>query len=80
VLKSDVSAALRVFRACFRSSNGFITRHLIKHDGVLPIIELTAREARRDNMLSSTCQEFFEYIRRVSRKLSQSQNRRTNAL
>ncbi|ELU45896.1 nucleus protein [Rhizoctonia solani AG-1 IA] len=58
--------ALRVFRACFRTPNQFVTRHLIKQDVVLPIIELTARESRRDNMLSSTCQEFFEYIRRVS--------------
>lgn len=57
-------AALRVFRACFRSSNVFVTRHLIKQDVIQPIIELTARESRRDNMLSSTCQEFFEYIRR----------------
>ena len=63
-----MSASLRVFRACFRSPNVFVTRHLIKQDVVLPIIELTAREARRDNMLSSTCQEFFEYIRRVRLK------------
>ncbi|KAG8698285.1 Platinum sensitivity protein [Ceratobasidium sp. 394] len=62
-------AALRVFRACFRSSNVFVTRHLIKQDVVLPIIELTARESRRDNMLSSTCQEFFEYIRRENLRL-----------
>ncbi|KAG9122367.1 Platinum sensitivity protein [Ceratobasidium sp. 392] len=62
-------AALRVFRACFRSSNVFVTRHLIKQDVVLPIIELAARESRRDNMLSSTCQEFFEYIRRENLRL-----------
>ncbi|KAG8763581.1 Platinum sensitivity protein [Ceratobasidium sp. 423] len=62
-------AALRVFRACFRTPNQFVTRHLIKQDVVLPIIELTARESRRDNMLSSTCQEFFEYIRRENLRL-----------
>ncbi|EUC57696.1 component of IIS longevity pathway SMK-1 protein, partial [Rhizoctonia solani AG-3 Rhs1AP] len=49
--------------------NQFVTRHLIKQDVVLPIIELTARESRRDNMLSSTCQEFFEYIRRENLRL-----------
>ncbi|KAJ1308579.1 hypothetical protein OPQ81_004278 [Rhizoctonia solani] len=62
-------AALRVFRACFRTPNQFVTRHLIKQDVILPIIELTARESRRDNMLSSTCQEFFEYIRRENLRL-----------
>ncbi|KAF8759834.1 hypothetical protein RHS01_01941 [Rhizoctonia solani] len=52
-----------------RTPNQFVTRHLIKQDVVLPIIELTARESRRDNMLSSTCQEFFEYIRRENLRL-----------
>ncbi|CAE6527395.1 unnamed protein product [Rhizoctonia solani] len=63
-------AALFAGKACpSRTPNQFVTRHLIKQDVVLPIIELTARESRRDNMVSSTCQEFFEYIRRENLRL-----------
>lgn len=38
----------------------------MKHEVFLPILELTAQEAPRDNLLSSCCQEFFEHIRRVN--------------
>ena len=37
----------------------------MKNDAFKPILDLTIRESRRDNLLSSTCKEFFEYMRKV---------------
>ncbi len=38
---------------------------MIKVDVVHPILDLTLQESRRDNLLSCSCQEFFENMRRV---------------
>lgn len=38
---------------------------MIKLDVVHPILDLTLQESRRDNLLSCSCQEFFESMRRV---------------
>lgn len=46
-------------------NNHFVIRHLIKHDCFAPILALTAEEAGRDNLVSASCQEFFENIRKV---------------
>lgn len=59
------TAAFRFFRVCLRLKNGNIFKHLIKHDVFKPILELTLRESKRDNLLSSSCLEFFDYMRRV---------------
>ena len=59
------AAAFRFFRTCLRLKNGNIFKHLIKHDVFKPILDLTARECRRDNLVSSTCLEYFDYMRRV---------------
>lgn len=61
------SAGLRFFRICLRINNRPLFTHLHKHECFTPIVTLTVREARRDNLLSSTCQELFEYMRKVSR-------------
>ncbi|KIJ37419.1 hypothetical protein M422DRAFT_231798 [Sphaerobolus stellatus SS14] len=61
-------AALRFFRCCLKLGNRNIFSQLTKHEAILPILELTAREAPRDNLLSSCCQEFFEHIRRENFK------------
>jgi protein phosphatase-4 regulatory subunit 3 len=37
----------------------------MKHDLLKPILDLTLKESKRDNLLSSSCQEFFEHMRRV---------------
>lgn len=39
--------------------------HLIKLDVFKPILDLTIQESRRDSLLSASCQEFFEHMRRV---------------
>lgn len=38
----------------------------MKHDVIKPILDLTLQESRRDNLLSCSCQEYFESMRRVS--------------
>lgn len=58
-------ASLRFFRICLKMNNSNLFRHLEKVDIFTPIINLTTRELRRNNLLSSTCQEFFETIRKV---------------
>ena len=59
------AAAFRFFRTCLRLKNGNIFKHLIKHDVFLSIHALTTRESKRDNLVSSTCLEFFDFMRRV---------------
>ncbi|KAI0677650.1 DUF625-domain-containing protein [Trametes maxima] len=61
-------AAFRFFRVCLRLKNGNIFKHLIKHDVFKPILELTTRESRRDNLLSSSCLEYFDFMRRENLK------------
>jgi hypothetical protein len=59
------TAALRFFRTCLRLNNNNLLNHLKKHQVFLPILKLTHRESKRDNLLSSCCQEMFEAMRRV---------------
>ncbi|RDX55399.1 DUF625-domain-containing protein [Lentinus brumalis] len=61
-------AAFRFFRTCLRLKNGNLFKHMIKHDSFTPILELTTRESRRDNLVSSTCLEFFDFMRRENIK------------
>lgn len=37
----------------------------MKLDVFKPILELTLQESHRDSLLSGSCQEFFEHMRRV---------------
>ena len=60
-----VAAALRFFRACLAKTDEFFNRYLVKHDLFLPVLELAQEEAGRDNLLSSACLDFFEFLRVV---------------
>lgn len=62
-------AAFRYFRACLKLNNSNLFRHLIKHDSFKPVLDLTLEESRRDNLLSASCQEFFENIRKDNVKI-----------
>lgn len=62
---SRSAAAFRFFRTCLRLKNGNIFKHIVKHDVFRPILALTTRESKRDNLVSSTCLEFFDFMRRV---------------
>jgi len=53
--------AFRFFRICLKLNNRNLTNHLMKSDIMKPLIDLTVQESRRDNLLSSSCQEFFEH-------------------
>ncbi|KAG8933667.1 Platinum sensitivity protein [Tulasnella sp. 417] len=57
-------AALRFFRVCLKMNNNFFIRHLIKNEVFLPILELSQKEAKRDNLINCACQEFFEHARK----------------
>ncbi|OCH94520.1 DUF625-domain-containing protein [Obba rivulosa] len=57
-------AAFRFFRALLKLNNNNMNKYLMQHDVLKPILDLTIQESRRDNLLSSSCQEFFEYMRR----------------
>ncbi|KAJ3719446.1 component of IIS longevity pathway SMK-1-domain-containing protein [Lentinula raphanica] len=61
-------AAFRVFRLMLKQSNPNTIVQLTKHDIFKPILDLTIQESRRDNLLSCSCQEFFEHMRRENMK------------
>ncbi|KAI0080632.1 DUF625-domain-containing protein [Panus rudis PR-1116 ss-1] len=61
-------AAFRFFRSILRLHNNNLLVHLVKDGLFKPLLELTLQESRRDNLLSSSCQEFFEHIRRENMK------------
>lgn len=61
----DYLAAFRFFRACVKLNNQNIFNHLFKHDVFQSILTLTAEESRRDTLLSASCQELFEHMRKV---------------
>jgi protein phosphatase 4 regulatory subunit 3 len=58
-------AALRFFRIHLKNNNRNFLNHLIKLEVFRPIVELTIKESHRDTLVSSSCQEFFDYMRRV---------------
>lgn len=39
--------------------------HFFKHEIFLRVLNITAEESRRDTLLSASCQELFEYMRKV---------------
>lgn len=46
-------------------NNNFFVRHMIKNDVFGPILDVSLKEARRDNLINCSCQEFFEHARKV---------------
>lgn len=65
ILTKNFAAAFRFFRICLRINNRNLFNHLIKLDVLQPIIDLAVKESARDNLISSSCQEFFDYMRKV---------------
>jgi len=59
-------ASFRIFRLLLKQNNTHILGLMMKHDVLKPILDLTLQESRRDNLLSCSCQEYFESMRRVS--------------
>ncbi|THH13287.1 hypothetical protein EW146_g6920, partial [Bondarzewia mesenterica] len=57
-------AALRYFRIHLRKNNRNFIHHLIKEDIFQAIVKLMVQESRRDTLVNSSCQEFFEHIRK----------------
>ncbi|KAJ6610401.1 component of IIS longevity pathway SMK-1-domain-containing protein [Mycena sp. CBHHK59/15] len=61
-------AAFRIFRLLLKLNNANLHTQVMKHDVLKPILNLTLRESRRDNLLSCSCHEYFDYMRRENMK------------
>lgn len=61
-------AAFRIFRLLLKQNNANTHAQMMKHDILKPILDLTIQESRRDNLLSCSCQEYFENMRRENMK------------
>ncbi|KAF8638593.1 hypothetical protein AX17_002134 [Amanita inopinata Kibby_2008] len=57
-------AAFRIFRLLLKQNNQNTHKQMMKLDILKPVLDLTLQESRRDNLLSCSCQEFFENMRR----------------
>ncbi|KAG9019471.1 Platinum sensitivity protein [Tulasnella sp. 427] len=62
-------AALRYFRLCLKMGNNFFHRHMVKNDVFGPMLDAALKEARRDNLVNCSCQEFFEHIRKENLRI-----------
>jgi protein phosphatase-4 regulatory subunit 3 len=62
----SVAAAFRIFRLLLKQNNPNSHKIVKKHDILKPILDLTIQESLRDNLLSCSCQEYFEIMRKVS--------------
>ncbi|KAK7205634.1 component of IIS longevity pathway SMK-1-domain-containing protein [Myxozyma melibiosi] len=63
--KSLRLVALRCFRQCLGTNDEFYFRFLVKNKLFGPVVELLADLGDKNNLLSSACLEFFEFIRSV---------------
>ncbi|KAF9464813.1 component of IIS longevity pathway SMK-1-domain-containing protein [Collybia nuda] len=61
-------ASFRIFRLLLKQNNQNTHALIMKHDVLKPILDLTLEESRRDNLLSCSCQEYFENMRRENMK------------
>ncbi|KAF8897883.1 component of IIS longevity pathway SMK-1-domain-containing protein [Infundibulicybe gibba] len=61
-------ASFRLFRLLLKQNNPTMHNLLMRQDILEPILDLTLRESRRDNLVSCSCQEFFEQMRRDNMK------------
>ncbi|KAF7970250.1 hypothetical protein HWV62_24502 [Athelia sp. TMB] len=64
----NLTAAFRFFRICLKLNNRNLTNYFIKCGIAGPLVQLTLQESRRDNLLSSSCQELFEHLRKENLK------------
>ncbi|KDR84068.1 hypothetical protein GALMADRAFT_236708 [Galerina marginata CBS 339.88] len=61
-------SAFRIFRLLLKQGNHNSHVQIMKYDILKPILDLTIQESSRDNLLSCSCQEYFEHIRRENIK------------
>lgn len=58
-------AAFRIFRLLLKQGNPNSHSQIMKHGILKPILDLTLKESLRDNLLSCSCQEYFDHMRKV---------------
>ncbi|CAK5262860.1 unnamed protein product [Mycena citricolor] len=61
-------AVCRIFRLLLRLKNANLHVQVMRHDAFKPILDLTLRESRRDNLISGTCLDYFDCIRKDNMK------------
>ncbi|KIY73923.1 DUF625-domain-containing protein [Cylindrobasidium torrendii FP15055 ss-10] len=61
-------ASFRIFRLILKQANPNMLAQLIKLDLLKPILDLTLRESRRDNLLSCSCQDYFTFMMKENLK------------
>ncbi|KAG6841834.1 hypothetical protein C0991_006241 [Blastosporella zonata] len=62
-------ASFRIFRRLLQQNNPNTHAQVMKHDVLKPLLDLTIQESRRDNLLSCSCQDYFDFIRKVGAQL-----------
>ena len=72
---TDIVAVLRFARTCLRTPNHFIHRYFVKQDLIPPLLDLLEEESSRDNMLSSSCMDVLDLIRKVSLSVGHGRSR-----
>ncbi|KAF8969370.1 component of IIS longevity pathway SMK-1-domain-containing protein [Flammula alnicola] len=61
-------SAFRIFRLLLKQGNPNSHAQIMKQDILKPILDLTIKESLRDNLLSCSCQEYFEHMRKENLK------------
>ncbi|KAF5322390.1 hypothetical protein D9619_000547 [Psilocybe cf. subviscida] len=61
-------SAFRIFRLLLKQGNPNSHAQVMKQDILKPILDLTIKESMRDNLLSCSCQEYFEHMRKENLK------------
>ncbi|KIM46489.1 hypothetical protein M413DRAFT_441578 [Hebeloma cylindrosporum] len=61
-------SAFRIFRLLLKQGNPNSHAQVMKQDILKPILDLTVQESLRDNLLSCSCQEYFEHMRKENIK------------
>ncbi|KAE8224253.1 hypothetical protein CF319_g2831 [Tilletia indica] len=61
-------SSLRFFKTCLNGNDAYTNRHFTKIDLFGAVLGLLAAEADRDNLVTSACLEFFDFIRKENMK------------
>ncbi|RPD65564.1 hypothetical protein L226DRAFT_520096 [Lentinus tigrinus ALCF2SS1-7] len=64
-----VLAAFRFFRTCLRLKNGILFKYVIKHYIFMPILDLTTRQSRRDNLSTFFYSSMVTLVARAETKI-----------
>lgn len=72
LLHQNILGALRFFRVCVSKTDEFFNQNLLKHNILESTIRVLLDTDGRDCLLNSACLDFFETIRKVHKRRSNS--------